>query len=71
MKTGEKLTYAEVCERIHAAVSSILDDAADTAKLHNLVAQGRVELDESDPARDTYICVEGDGSDDPRGRKLA
>lgn len=63
MKTGEKLSYEDVCERIRLAVASIIDDAADTAQLHNLVAQGRVVLDESDPTRDTYICVEGDESD--------
>ncbi len=63
MKTGEKLTYADVCERIRLAVASIVDDAADTAKLHNQVAQGKIILDESDPTRDTYICVDSDESD--------
>lgn len=62
MKAGEKLTYSEVCERIRLAVASILDDADDAAKLHNEVAQGKVILDESDPTRATYICVEGDES---------
>jgi hypothetical protein len=67
MKTGEKLDYAAVCERIRVAVASIVDDAADTAKLHNLVAQGKIMLDETDPMRETYICTEGDGTDDPPG----
>jgi hypothetical protein len=57
MKTGDKLAYADVCERIRLAVASILDDAADAAKLHNLVAQGKIKLDESDPTRDTYFAA--------------
>ena len=43
MKKGEKLTYEQVCGRIREAVASIIDDNADTAKLHNSVACGKVE----------------------------
>ena len=65
MKVGEKLTYAQVCERIRLAVASLLDDAADAARLHNLLAQGHVEVDGTDPTWDTYVCLAGDGCDDP------
>ena len=60
MKRGEKLTYEQVRDRINEAVASVIDDAADTARLHNLVARGKVELDESDASCDTYLCIEGD-----------
>ena len=64
MKKGEKLSYEAVCERIREAVSSVIDDAADTAKLHNLVARGKIELDEKDESCSTYVCVTGDDRDE-------
>lgn len=63
MKKGEKLSYESVCERIREAVASVIDDAADTARIHNLVARGKVELDEKDESCNTYVCVTGDDED--------
>lgn len=60
MKKGEKLTYEQVCGRIREAVASIVDDDADTAKLHNSVARGKIELDESDSTASTFVCVTDD-----------
>lgn len=64
MKKGEKLTYEQVCGRIREAVASIIDDDADTAKLHNSVARGKIELDETDGSSITFVCVAGDDEDE-------
>jgi hypothetical protein len=64
MKKGDKLTFEQVRERINEAIESICCDISDVAKLHNMVARGEIQLDESgDYESGEYVCVKGEDDD--------
>lgn len=56
MYKGRVFTVEDIEQRIRDAVEDIMDDAEDTATLHNQVAQGKIELTDDGE----YLCIEGE-----------